>query len=170
MNGLTVVDGKIAVEWAFRIGINVMEKNVLIVNKRLFLILFLVVVSCSTRYVDKFVRLNIDAAVKSENENAVAGVTVYFKDVGLSPNSSSKEEDRIGETDENGKLVSMHEYWWGFKYRGQPPKTDRTFQLIFKKAGFKDEARTYDLDSLQKLNNDYQVKTELTLQSQSSIP
>lgn len=117
--------------------------------------------------VDSMIALDIDARVQAaDTGDGIDGVEMFFRDISLDKSGTGVER-RVGTTDQAGSYKGTFGYSWGREIRGNPPPRplrQRKFELLFRRAGFREGAVSFDLDSLPSpAVNTYGVRAEVRL-------
>lgn len=120
-----------------------------------------------TLVVDSIIALEIDARVQAaDTGDGIDGVEISFRDISLDESAPGVER-RVGTTDPTGSYKGIFDYSWGREVRGNPsprPLRQHKFELLFRRAGFREEAVSYDLDRLPSTAvNTYEVRSEVRL-------
>src|SRR5574341_472011 len=96
-----------------------------------------------------------------EKETPISGVEVFFVDKRFDyvrSKDSQKGTHKLGTSTENGHFDLSFIYLWGYKEVFSKAKPLRTFDLIFKKAGFEEKFISYDSRNLLQKNNIIQIE------------
>lgn len=111
-------------------------------------ILTLISIAGCIKNVDVITSFNISGRViESDKGIPVKNTQIVFIDRGFDYVRSrhpDKYSHEIGSSNAEGVFDIVFEYWWGYQYVFSKPKPRKTFDLVFRKEGYKDKNISYD--------------------------